>query len=99
MYYFPRITTSLPSKYSEFRNVLFTGESSQLVVMTIPVGGEIGEEVHHVDQHLVFTSGQCKAIIAGEEKEVEAGDLVVVPQGTKHNCELMHGICIEVGAD
>lgn len=55
--------------------------------MTIPVGGEIGEEIHHVDQHLVFTSGTAKAIVAGEEKEIKAGDLVIVPQGTKHNCE------------
>ncbi|WRT63349.1 uncharacterized protein IL334_000254 [Kwoniella shivajii] len=85
MAHFPRITTSLPSEHGEFRNVLWTGESSQLALMTIPVGGDIGEEVHHVDQHLVFTSGTCKAIIAGEEKEVKAGDLVIVPQGTKHN--------------
>jgi len=77
---------SIPSQYSEFRNVLWTGESSQLVVMTVPVGGDIGEEVHTVDQHLIFTSGVCKAIVGGEEKEVKAGDLVIVPQGTKHNC-------------
>ncbi|OXB37602.1 mannose-6-phosphate isomerase [Cryptococcus neoformans] len=64
---------------------MWTGESSQLVLMTIPVGGEIGEEIHHVDQHLVFTSGTAKAIVAGEEKEIKAGDLVIVPQGTKHN--------------
>lgn len=55
--------------------------------MTIPVGGEIGEEIHHVDQHLVFTSGTAKAVVGGEEKEIKAGDLVIVPQGTKHNCE------------
>lgn len=42
-------------------------------------------QVHHVDQHLVFTQGQCKAVVAGEEKMVNAGDLVIVPQGTKHN--------------
>jgi uncharacterized protein YjlB len=34
---------------------------------------------------LVFTQGQCKAVVAGEEKTVNAGDLVIVPQGTKHN--------------
>ena len=55
--------------------------------MTVPVGGDIGEEVHTVDQHLIFTSGVCKAIVGGEEKEVKAGDLVIVPQGTKHNCK------------
>ncbi|WVR03207.1 hypothetical protein IAU60_000198 [Kwoniella sp. DSM 27419] len=85
MVVFPRATTSMPSEFSEFRHVLWTGVSSQLVAMTIPVGGEIGEEVHHVDQHLIFTSGQAKAIVAGEEKEIKAGDLVIVPQGTKHN--------------
>jgi hypothetical protein len=36
---------AIPSFYPEFRNVLWTGESSQLVVMTVPVGGDIGEEV------------------------------------------------------
>ena len=80
---------AIPSQYKEFRNVLWTGESSQLVVMTVPVGGDIGEEVHSVDQHLIFTSGVAKAIVGGEEKEVKAGDLVIVPQGTKHNCELI----------
>ena len=77
---------AIPSLYPDFRTVLWTGETSQLVVMTVPVGGDIGEEVHHVDQHLIFTSGICKAIVAGEEREVKAGDMVIVPQGTKHNC-------------
>ncbi|ORX34941.1 RmlC-like cupin domain-containing protein [Kockovaella imperatae] len=76
---------ALPSQYPDFRTVLWTGRDSQLVVMTVPVGGDIGEEVHEVDQHLIFTSGKCKAIVAGEEAEVQAGDMVVVPQGTKHN--------------
>ncbi|KAG7575298.1 hypothetical protein FFLO_00462 [Filobasidium floriforme] len=85
MQHYPKMTTEFPAKSEEFRRVLWTGQSSQLVEMTIPVGGDIGEEVHHVDQHLVFTQGQCKAVVAGEEKMVNAGDLVIVPQGTKHN--------------
>ena len=52
--------------------------------MTIPVGGDIGDEVHTVDQALTFTSGTAKAVIAGKEKEVKAGDLVIVPAGTQH---------------
>ncbi|ORY30781.1 RmlC-like cupin domain-containing protein [Naematelia encephala] len=84
MYHLEAIN-AIPSQYPEFRNVLWTGESSQLVVMTVPVGGEIGEEVHTVDQHLIFTSGLCKAVVAGEERDVKAGDMVIVPQGTKHN--------------
>jgi hypothetical protein len=45
MQYFPNITTTLPSKSTEFRRVLWTGLYSQLVLMTVPVGGDIGEEV------------------------------------------------------
>ncbi|WP_091348543.1 cupin domain-containing protein [Micromonospora rhizosphaerae] len=70
----------------DFRRVLWTGEYTQLVIMTIPPGGEIGEEVHEdVDQILTFVSGTGEARVAGEKKEVVAGDLVVVPAGTKHN--------------
>lgn len=69
-----------------FRKVLFTGARSQLVVMDIPAGGEIGEEVHeHVEQTLFFLSGSGKAVLDGEESVVEAGDVFVVTPGTKHN--------------
>jgi len=44
--------------------------------MTIPVGGDIGEEVHTVDQILTFTSGQAKATVSGKDQDVKAGDLV-----------------------
>jgi len=69
-----------------FRKVLFTGERSQLVVMDIPAGEEIGEETHaHVEQTLFFLSGTGKAILNGEETAISAGDVVVVTPGTKHN--------------
>lgn len=45
MVYFPDMTTSLPSQSAEFRRVLWTGLYSQLVLMTVPVGGDIGDEV------------------------------------------------------
>jgi hypothetical protein len=45
MVYFPQMTSEFPAQSDVFRRVLWTGESSQLVEMTIPVGGEIGEEV------------------------------------------------------
>lgn len=45
MAYFPNMTTSLPSESAEFRRVLWTGLYSQLVLMTVPVGGDIGDEV------------------------------------------------------
>ena len=70
----------------DFRRVLWTGEHSQLVIMTIPPGGEIGEETHpDTDQILTFVSGTGKATVSGAEKNVAAGDLVVVPAGLKHN--------------
>ena len=73
-------------KSPDFRRVLWTGEHSQLVIMTIPPGGEIGEEVHEdIDQILTFVSGVGEAKVGGATKKVAQGDLVVVPAGTKHN--------------
>jgi len=69
-----------------FRTVLFTGEKSQLVVMNIPAGGEIGMEEHpHVEQALFILSGEGKVILNEEESEVGPGDVVVVTPGVKHN--------------
>ena len=77
---------TVAERSGDFRRVLWTGEHTQLVIMTIPPGGEIGEEVHDgIDQILTFVSGTAEARVAGESKAVEAGDLVVVPAGTKHN--------------
>lgn len=71
---------------ADFRQVLWTGKHSQLVVMTIPPGGEIGAEVHeHTDQILTFVSGVGEALIAGEKRDITQGDLVAVPAGTRHN--------------
>jgi len=69
-----------------FRTTLFTGERSQLVVMSIPAGGEVGEETHaHVEQTLFFMNGSMKAILNDVESDVVPGDVVVVTPGTKHN--------------
>lgn len=69
-----------------FRKVLFTGTRSQLVVMNIPKGGEVGEEIHkYTEQTLFFLSGTGKAILDGKESIVKAGNVVVVTPGTKHN--------------
>lgn len=77
---------TVAEKSADFRQVLWTGEHSQLVVMTIPPDGEIGEEVHEdTDQVLSFVSGIGEARVGGQKKKVASGDLVVVPAGTKHN--------------
>ena len=69
-----------------FREVLSTGPHCQVVVMSIPVGGEIGEEVHErVDQVLVCVEGEAFAVLDGERSTVMPGHLVHVPAGTRHN--------------
>jgi mannose-6-phosphate isomerase-like protein (cupin superfamily) len=69
-----------------FRQEVVTGEHSQVVVMTIPPGGEIGEEVHDgVDQVLVVVEGDGEAIVAGETSPVGPDSLAFVPAGTRHN--------------
>jgi mannose-6-phosphate isomerase-like protein (cupin superfamily) len=69
-----------------FRRVLSTGPHAQVVVMTIPPGGEIGEEVHEdVDQILAFVEGEGVAIMEGQESPVGPNRLVHVPAGVRHN--------------
>jgi mannose-6-phosphate isomerase-like protein (cupin superfamily) len=69
-----------------FREVLATGPHAQVVVMSIPPGGEIGDEVHDgVDQVLVFVEGQGEAILDGARSPVGPDRLVLVPAGARHN--------------
>lgn len=69
-----------------FREVVATGPHSQVVVMSIPAGGDIGEEVHaDVDQVLVFVAGAGAAILDGERRPVVPSRLVFVPAGVRHN--------------
>jgi len=71
---------------ADFRRVLWTGEHTQLVIMTIPPDGEIGEETHDQnDQILSFVSGLGQAVVDGTSRKVGPGDVVVVPAGVKHN--------------
>ncbi len=70
---------------NDFRRELFTNSHSQVVLMSIKPGEDIGKEVHQVDQILVFVQGAARAIVGGEELEVGAGDMVDVPAGTEHN--------------
>ena len=71
---------------SNFREVISTGRHAQVVVMCIPPGGDIGDEVHDdVDQVLAFVEGQGIAVLDGERSPVSPGRLVLVPAGTRHN--------------
>jgi mannose-6-phosphate isomerase-like protein (cupin superfamily) len=69
-----------------FRREVLTGEHEQVVVMTIPPGGEIGEEVHpDTDQVLMFIDGRAEARLDEQASEVGPNDLVLVRAGTRHN--------------
>lgn len=69
-----------------FRQVLFTGPHSQLVVMTIKPGQDIGMETHaDVDQFIRIESGTGKAVLNGAEHVLEDDFALVIPAGTEHN--------------
>lgn len=69
-----------------FRKVLNTTDKSQLVVMSLLPGEEIGEEVHKdVDQFIRIEKGKGKAVLDGEEFDMEENFAIVIPAGTRHN--------------
>ena len=73
-------------KNTYFRRVLFTGTHTQLVVMSIAPGEEIGTEVHeNVDQFFRVESGEGKFVIDGEETTLQAEEVAIVPAGSMHN--------------
>lgn len=68
-----------------FRKVLYTAKNSQLVLMTLKPGEDIGEEVHTLDQFIRVEEGEGKAVLDDVEHKIEDGSAVVIPAGTKHN--------------
>ncbi len=63
---------------TDFRRVLYTGRFSQLVLMRLKPGEEIGEETHDdVDQFFRFEEGEGAVVIDGSA--------VIVPNGARHN--------------
>lgn len=70
---------------TDYRRVLYTAQHSQLVLMSIEPGDEIGEEIHGLDQFIRFEEGNGKVVLDGKETEVKGDDAVVIPAGTKHN--------------
>ncbi len=73
-------------KQQDYRRVLWTGTHTQIVLMTLQAGEEIGSEVHEdTDQIFAFLDGTGEVEIDGETATVGAGDLVAVPAGARHN--------------
>lgn len=70
---------------TDYRRVLYTAKNSQLVLMCVKPGDEIGEETHHLDQFIRIEQGQAKAILDGIEHTLEDDFAIVIPAGTQHN--------------
>ena len=68
-----------------FRRVLYTAGHSQLVVMALKPGEDIGAEVHRLDQFFRVEAGRGEAVLDGVRTPIQAGYAVVVPAGARHN--------------
>lgn len=68
-----------------FRQVIYTAQHSQLVVMSLLPSEEIGQETHHLDQFIRIEEGQAKVILDGVETAVVDDSAIVIPAGVEHN--------------
>ncbi len=76
----------LTEENTDFRRVLYTGSKLQLVLMSIPPGGEIGEEVHRDrDQFFRVEEGKGEIWIDGNSSKIESDSAMIVPAGARHN--------------
>lgn len=76
----------LTTENKDFRRVLYTGQNLQLVLMAIPPGEEIGEEVHDDrDQFFRVEQGKGEVLIDGKRSKIEDDDAIIVPAGARHN--------------
>lgn len=75
----------LVKQNSFYRKEIITGLHSQVVIMNIKVGEEIGEEVHDVDQTFFFVEGHGQAIINDFVSDIHPQHLLFIPAGTRHN--------------
>ena len=70
---------------SYFRKVLYTTERTQVVVMSVEPGDDIGLETHDLDQVLVFVAGSGEYLVGDHRGLIGPGDVVVVPAHFQHN--------------
>ena len=76
----------LTKENDNFRHVIFTGNHSQIVLMSLLPGEDIGEETHEKsDQILFIVDGVGEAVLNGEKSTIQKKSVVYVPSGTKHN--------------
>jgi mannose-6-phosphate isomerase-like protein (cupin superfamily) len=70
---------------TDYRRVLYTAKSCQLVLMSIMPGDEIGEETHDLDQFIRLEQGEACVVLNGTEHVVADDFAVVIPAGVQHN--------------
>ena len=77
---------SLTEKNTDFRRVLYTSKHLQLVMMEIPAGEDIAEEVHKDrDQFFRVENGEGEILIDGNRTKIKKDDAIIVPAGARHN--------------
>lgn len=70
----------------DYRRVLYTGRYTQLVLMTLRPGEEIGLEAHEGhDQFIRIEAGSGYVQLDGERRDLADGSIVVIPSGVEHN--------------
>lgn len=74
---------------NKFREVLYTTEKSQLVLMSLSPSQEIGMEMHDGDQLLFIVSGTGILVVDENSKSLQwnfsDGDVLYIPESTSHN--------------
>lgn len=70
---------------ADYRRVVYTAHKSQLVLMSLQPGDEIGEEVHDLDQFIRIEAGEGEIVLGEAKHRAEDGTAVLVPAGVKHN--------------
>ncbi len=70
----------------DYRRVVFTGKNTQLVLMTLAPGVEIGRETHEGhDQFIRVESGSGEVLMDGRVEPISDGSAFVIPSGVEHN--------------
>jgi len=76
-------------KNNNWKTAFVTGRNEQIVFMNIShmtnPDNEIGMEDHPFDQVILIVEGRGKAILEGQASNVNEGDMIFIPQGTRHN--------------
>ena len=73
-------------KNTNFRKVLHTTKLSQLVLMSLKPGEDIGMETHEDgDQFIRIDAGEGKVILDGKEHVLKDGSAMIIAAGKEHN--------------